>query len=132
MADFVGMLLPLIVLWVVFALVFISIARRKGVRTLGAIAGSFPLWAVWYGIWLASKTDQRVLEKLGLPPSRLILFPAFQCHHFATMTAVTIRDLHSTGKLLEVGCMYAAGGSMLSRIAAACRWRCRCPTPPRG
>jgi hypothetical protein len=55
---------PVLVAWVVLAVLAVRIGKRKGVRPAKCIAGTFPLWAAIFLVWLASKTDTSVLQRL--------------------------------------------------------------------
>jgi hypothetical protein len=62
--DFFMSLLPLLVIWGIFTAIFLSIAKRKGTAVWAVIVGSFPMWAAFYGIVLASRTDRDVIDRL--------------------------------------------------------------------
>ena len=62
--DFIIQSLPLLIVWVTFALVGYSIGKRKGVKLAVVILGTFPIWVGPFIAWLASQTDKDVLERL--------------------------------------------------------------------
>ena len=63
--DFFIQLVPLLLVWIVLAIVGFYIGRRKG-KSLGRVViGTFPLWAGIYVLWLASLTDKDVLDRLA-------------------------------------------------------------------
>jgi hypothetical protein len=64
------MFVPLILIGAFVGWLIVVVTKRKGVGSAVAIIGAFPMWAVFFGIWLASKTDKIVLEKLGLTEKR--------------------------------------------------------------
>lgn len=62
--DFIIQLIPMLVIWLAFALPVYYIAKRKGVSTSGMIVGMFPLWMVLVAIWWASLPDKDLLDRL--------------------------------------------------------------------
>jgi hypothetical protein len=63
--DLIIQLIPITTMWIIVVIFGYRIARRKGIRTLGIVLGSFPVWAFAAIIWWASLTDKDVLERLA-------------------------------------------------------------------
>jgi hypothetical protein len=57
-------LIPPALLWLATFIFGYLIARRKGIGFLGALIGTFPLWAAPVLLWWVSLTDKVVLERL--------------------------------------------------------------------
>lgn len=49
---------PLVLVWVKLGAAFSRIAKRKGVNPKLAIVGAFPLWALFFGVWLMIQSDE--------------------------------------------------------------------------
>ena len=62
--DLFASFLPILFIWGVTAAIFLYVAKRKGTATWSAVVGSFPLWAYFFAIILASKTDKDVIDRL--------------------------------------------------------------------
>jgi len=63
--DFLIQLVPLMIFWLIFLIVGIPIARRKGIGTVGLILGCVPFWTGLAVIYWASLTDKDVIERLN-------------------------------------------------------------------
>ena len=57
-------LVTLAVAWLALSIVALRIGRRKGLGAIKCILGAFPLWAALFLLWIASKTDASVLQRL--------------------------------------------------------------------
>ena len=49
--------LPLLIVWSLFAGIGIHIGRKKGISPAVAILGSFPLWVAIFAFWLVKQPD---------------------------------------------------------------------------
>ena len=64
-AYYFGSFVPLILLGLIFGLVLMPIAKRKGRRQwLWFLAGFVPGWNLLGGLWLASLPDKSILEEV--------------------------------------------------------------------
>jgi hypothetical protein len=64
-SDFLIQLVPITVFWIIFLVIGIPIARRKGIGTSSIVLGCFPLWTGLAVIYWASLTDKAILERLS-------------------------------------------------------------------
>ena len=69
MHDFMIQLIPILLIWLVFALPLYKIARRKGGSTrgiiLGLVIGLFPIAMFVFGIWWASLPDKALSDRIS-------------------------------------------------------------------
>jgi len=49
---------PMLLLWLKLGAAFSGMAKRKGKSTSLALIGAFPLWALFFGIWLMTRPDK--------------------------------------------------------------------------
>lgn len=49
---------PIFLLWLKLAAAFSRMAKRKGKSVNLALIGAFPLWALFFGIWLMTRPDK--------------------------------------------------------------------------
>lgn len=64
-ADFLIQLIPITVMYIIFAIPGYFIAKRKGISTGKFILGIFPLWGGLFVLWWASLPDKAVLDRLA-------------------------------------------------------------------
>lgn len=64
-SDFVIQLVPLMIFWLIFLIVAIPIARRKGIGALAMVLGCIPFVTGLAAIYWASLTDKDVIERLN-------------------------------------------------------------------
>jgi len=57
-SSLIGAGLPLLFLWLGLAAAFIRKAKRKGINPTLALIGAFPVWALFFGIWLISRPNK--------------------------------------------------------------------------
>jgi hypothetical protein len=62
--DLLIQLVPVLLIWLCFALPVYYIAKRKGVSTGRMIVGMFPLWMFMVAVWWASLPDKDLLDRL--------------------------------------------------------------------
>jgi hypothetical protein len=55
----IGAGLPVLFLWLSLGGAFIRMARRKGIHATVALIGAFPVWALFFGIWLAIQPNKQ-------------------------------------------------------------------------
>jgi hypothetical protein len=63
--DFLIQLIPIVLVWLIALPIVWRMARRKGVRMLSAVVGTFPLWMGIVALYWASLTDKDVLDRLA-------------------------------------------------------------------
>ena len=59
MVALAGLALPLGLVWLKLAAVFVSMAKRKNKSTNLALIGAFPLFALPFALWLMTRPDAR-------------------------------------------------------------------------
>ena len=64
-SDLLIQLVPPMIFWLIFLIVAIPVARRKGISALGMVLGCIPFVIGLAAIYWASLTDKDIIEPLN-------------------------------------------------------------------